>query len=376
MRKIYAKPGGYWQWSFENPDPNAPAPDVPDDVVLMSEDRPGEDYICRSNFNGTGDWVRKRDAQPTRTAIKKVWSFCTAPFRKVYVGYFWCRWFFRVLRFRWITHNRGFPLIRSTSPISNWFTSFDYRKAVDALCFVLPLLVVNFSELSQGIVYDLLLATAAAAVFDALINVPPREQDKLANANVISKVLYELVLVKNHQYRMIGYFPDPFWLSDSELPDDMGMTRQKGRTLMQLMGERWESNYDGARPMLPRSLDSIEGESIQAFFMRSHAYLYQQVTKLQGVAKPELFPSFTRTLNDIHEHLQQSVQSINFINPQRYVTEQFKFIESLQLHFKVECHRYLGGEFNARLILNGAAVKELMSIHPIYFYADPRNYPD
>lgn len=366
MRRIYAKPGDSCQWVFETT-----AFDIPENAVEMTEDRPAEDFICRSNFDDTGDWVRKKEK---KTIIKFSKGLLDSVWLQIRASIRWMLWYSKQLRFRWITKNSGFSFIRSTSFVCNLFTSLDYRKGIDLVCFSAPLLIIESLSITNGVLYDILLATSAAAIFDAFITIIPREQAKRSDAHQIWRVLHGLVALKNHQYRMIGYLPDSFWLSEREFPNDRGMNREKANRLMRLMTENIDGIYAGSRPMLP--LSPYINESNRAFFIRSHLYFAQELNKLIELTKPEIFPGFSQALMLVNNHLQNTPQMANFIDPQSYVTDHFKFIESLQLYYKIECHRYVGFEFDTPLLFDRHSVHDLMHIFPWYYAAPSEEAPN
>ena len=366
MSKIYAKPGGFLQHIMDERDSS-----MPEHYVLMSEHRPGLDYICRNNFDGTGEWVRRKEIQSCREFLKKWVSGFFRFFDNVYRMFVWQ---VRLLHFSWLAFNKGFPLIRSTSFISNLATSFDYRKGVDLLCFAIPLLIIKIFNLSEGAAYDLLLATAAAAIFDSVITLVPREQSKLANAQHITRALYPLVMMKNHQYSMIGYLGDPRY---SEEPlTDQGMTREKAKALVLLMDRTFEEKNDGGGPIL--EFDFNNCSTIRDYYFRAHTHLLSQVAKLREVAKPELFPVFCKTLESMHDSLAQGwMLRTGILEFPEYVTMHFKFIETLELNFLAECQRYsgpLGGQFDPQMKFNRESIMDVINVYPIWYYADPRKY--
>lgn len=276
-------------------------------------------------------------------------------------------WRSKCLRLRWLLSNGGFPFLRQPGRLVNLVSSFDYRKAVDVGCLTISLLIVNAYDVNTGVAYDLLLATAAAAIFDIFITVLPREQAKAVGAYQIFKALSPLVELKNYQYQMLGYLPDPFWLAETERTHDQAMSQKKGQQLMTLMAAGRNQQSGGlASSALP--LRESPNETIGEFFIRAHAFFQQWLEQLAEVVKaqPDLFPQFTKALDETLAEIHKPRPPCDLIRPDTYVTEHFKAIECLQMYFTSECHRYVGYEFDTPLTFSPESIQGLM--HPEFQY--------
>lgn len=348
-RKIYAKPGSDFQSVYVD----VVNPDVPDGFVEMSEDRPGEDFICKNNFDGTGEWVRK--PAPWKVKVSRILEAFN------YNTYHWVAhvlWYPKYLRYRWLS-NKQYSIFRVRF-LSDLLFGFDGRKSIDFMCLLFPLIIIYSIDLSSGVAYDLLLATSAAAIFDIFITIIPREQAKREKAEAIHQVLFQLVRLKNFQYEILEHLPDRMFLPQSEWPVDSGMSRVKANRLMRLMREKGELPVPERQPQLP--VLRVKEESINEFFLRANAYFHESLRQLVNLSSADYFTGFHATAAKAHDLSEQVKFALMVGGVREYVSYHFRFIESLQLHYNVECYRYSRRSFDTQIFFDGESIKEVMNI--------------
>ena len=355
-RKIYAKPGTDYQSVYVD----IINPDIPDGFVEMSEDRPGEDFICKNNFDGTGEWVRK--SFPWKVKLSKA----IETFH--YGSYQWVAlvlWYPKYLRYRWLS-NKQYSIFRVRF-LSDLLFGFDGRKNIDFMCLFFPLVIIYSLGLDSGVAYDLLLATSAAAIFDIFVTIIPREQAKREKAEAIHQVLFQLVMLKNFQYEIIGYLPDRLFLPQKEWPVDSGMNRSKANRLMALIKEKGDLSVPERQPQLPITI--VEREKINDFFLRANAYFHESLSQLVSLSSADYFTGFHAAAAKAHDLSEQVRFALMVGGAREYVSFHFRFIESLQLHYNVECYRYSRRSFDTQIRFDGESIKEVMNII-MWSYAD------
>lgn len=319
----------------------------------MQEERPSPDYICRSNYDGTGDWVLKK--HNPKAAISK---FTESILYKIHIWVTSAFWIPTYIRYRLGCNRRH--SIPSLNYFSNLLFGIDHRKTIDFFCLLAPISWIYFFSLEHGVLYDLLLATSAAAIFDIFITILPREQRKRIFAAKVHAILNDLVELKNYQYEALGYLQNRSELMIEEWPSDIAMTMAKAEKLMKLMDEKANSALTGYRPNLP--IELYQAGTIRDFFLLAHDYFIKQLQIIKNAADSDLFPRLHEAASTASDILNKRKILPQPFEAGEYASYHFRIIESLQLHYNIECYRYSCRAFDIRLIFNGESIKHLMRV--------------
>lgn len=364
-QKYFGKPGSTFVLSTET----EPAPEDIIGLVRMVENRPGADYECHPNLDGTGEWVKikKTESDELRDKVSNIKG------RVVYYAW-WVIVNFRRTRYWWITKS-GYPALRTPAFMSNLLFSFDYRKTTVACCFFIPLLLIHIFEIANGsTLSDLLLATVAAAIFDFIINVVPRERNKYRNTALIFEKIETLVMIKNTQYMSIGLIDEPW--ADFELKAiwDDAMTKAKATNLIKLLHSSINNQPSAAIYNIPRTPFRKSIHTNGELLFESHAIFKTLLEELTIITDKDLFPLFHSKLLKISDYLKILDTIFLPSSPSVYASCHFRYIETLQLFYMIECARYRSRHHNlldVPMRYSWESIGELAEVH-MSFYADSK----
>lgn len=332
MHKIYAKPGTSEQLFAREGEYSG--------FVRMEEERPAADYVCRSNYNGTGDWVRRSPSEYQELA-KDV----DAMFGKINMMMLQAKTVMRNTWWLWVARS-GYPLFRSSSLLLNLVVPDDSRKAMSYAMLVVSILLVN-QVAPESLISSALISIIAACIFDLIIILLPREARKRAAALKLSRAVKELAELKNRQYINICYLKNPLALDASRDHSDEGLNAEKFQRLSEDLVSRARAPVDplGSMELIGASLLTNE-----EFCIWARNKLLRKLQEMRGDIDLELFPLLGKFVElsiwEIEESLNYPVGPISHLSlSEKYVRTHFAVIERLEHIFRIECFRYVG--FNA-----------------------------
>ncbi|WP_391091083.1 hypothetical protein [Vibrio sp. NH-UV-68] len=184
---------------------------------------------------------------------------------------------------------------------------------------------------------SLLVSVAAACIFDTIITIVPKEQQKVKAAIKVAEIIGEISEVKNSNLSNIQYQPNFWSMNYSSWKDDMAMCKEKAEKINRLLRlNGGQQHVEHLNHLIPCKGDNWE------YINLSFSHFRNSLRKLNQLASDDNFP----LLFDAVQAMQHQIDNHVFIrrtgqlDDRLAISHYIHMVEELEFWNKVETVRY------------------------------------
>ncbi|MDH1701674.1 hypothetical protein [Comamonas terrigena] len=295
----------------------------------MEFERPGDGYICKNNFDGTGRWVYD---EIEKDKIKKTRAMGRPNFfNKLISKLYWNLYLV-------VAQDKYPSLGRILSFLNLLFPNNAHKKVSLSLFFLIAGHLIFFGQSDNVVIYNLEGSIFAGVILEYIFYVFNLFEKRQRVVNRFFDIFVMIVNIKNIQYISVGYQKNPIGIGvDWEYE---ALDTDSANQLEKLMVRN-----SGKSPIGELIALSGSHRNDESFKWASERYekLIQELASIDGI---DDFPEMSNLLRNIYQYtfskeIKLGIPLSHEAGAQSYLIEYFRSIEKMELFFLLYMRMYL-----------------------------------